>query len=89
MVGGYALRYALDDPAVESVTAIGRKKLGISHPKFKEVLHGDFADCSSLADVLSSQDAGGNQNAEVDDCRLRPVLKPLGKRWPKNAFQCI
>ena len=57
MVGGYALRYALDDPAVERVTAIGRKKLGISHPKLREVLHEDFADCSALAEVLSGQNA--------------------------------
>ena len=33
MVGGYALRCALEDPAVESVMAVGRKKLGISHPQ--------------------------------------------------------
>jgi hypothetical protein len=33
MVGGYALRYALENPAVGSVTSIGRKKLGISHPQ--------------------------------------------------------
>jgi len=26
------------------VTSIGRKKLGILHPKLKEVLHQDFAD---------------------------------------------
>jgi len=52
MVGGYALRYALDNSAVKSVTSIGRKKLGISHPKLKEVLHHNFADCSPLADVL-------------------------------------
>jgi uncharacterized protein YbjT (DUF2867 family) len=57
MVGGYALRYALENPAVGSVTSIGRKKLGILHPKLKEVLHQDFADCSALADVLSGQDA--------------------------------
>lgn len=57
MVGGYALRYALENPAVEGVTAIGRKKLGISHSKLKEVLHGDFSDCSALADTLSSQHA--------------------------------
>jgi hypothetical protein len=31
MVGGYALRYALDHPAVGRVTAIGRRKLGLSH----------------------------------------------------------
>jgi hypothetical protein len=37
MVGGYALRYALDNSEVKSVTSIGRKKLGISHPKLKEV----------------------------------------------------
>jgi hypothetical protein len=55
MVGGYALHYALENPAVASVTAIGRRKLGISHPKLTEVLHPDFADCSPLAEVLSSQ----------------------------------
>ena len=31
MVGGYALRYALNHPAVGRVTAIGRRKLGLSH----------------------------------------------------------
>jgi hypothetical protein len=39
MVGGYALRYALDHPAVARVTATGRKKPGISHPGLNEVLH--------------------------------------------------
>jgi uncharacterized protein YbjT (DUF2867 family) len=36
MVGGYALRYALEHPAVSRVTAIGRRNLGMSHPKLKE-----------------------------------------------------
>jgi uncharacterized protein YbjT (DUF2867 family) len=53
MVGGYALRYALDHPAVERVTAIGRRKLGISHSRLNEVPHQDFADCSALAEALS------------------------------------
>jgi putative NADH-flavin reductase len=57
MVGGYALRYALDHPVVERVTAIGRRKLGISHPKLMDVLHRDFADCSALAAALSVQNA--------------------------------
>jgi uncharacterized protein YbjT (DUF2867 family) len=35
MVGGYALRYALDHPAIGPVTAIGRRKIGIAHPKLK------------------------------------------------------
>ncbi|HSZ59680.1 MAG TPA: hypothetical protein VK797_28815 [Tepidisphaeraceae bacterium] len=41
MVGGYALHYALDHATVGQVTAIGRRKLGISHPKLSEVLHQD------------------------------------------------
>src|SRR5690242_12874168 len=57
MVGGYALRFALDNSAVKSITSIGRKRLGISHPKLKEALHQDFSDCSPLTDVLSGQDA--------------------------------
>ena len=38
MVGGYALRYALNHAAVGGVTAIGRRKVGVSHPKLKEGL---------------------------------------------------
>jgi uncharacterized protein YbjT (DUF2867 family) len=77
MVGGYALRYALDDPAVGIVTSIGRKKLGISHGKLKEVLHRDFADCSPLADALSGQDAGvfclGTYTGAVPDAEFRKI----------------
>ncbi len=77
MVGGYALRYALENAAVGSVTAIGRRKLGISHPKLNEVLHRDFADCSALADTLSGQDAAvfclGTYTATVPDAELRTI----------------
>jgi uncharacterized protein YbjT (DUF2867 family) len=77
MVGGYALRYALDHSAVGSVTAIGRKTLGISHPKLKEVLHRDFADCSALAETLSGQDAAifclGAYTGAVSDADLRTI----------------
>ena len=77
MVGGYALRYALDSSEVKSVTSIGRKKLGISHPKLKEVLHQDFADCSPLANVLSKQDAVvyclGTYTGSVSDEQLRVI----------------
>ena len=77
MVGGYALRYALDHSAVERVTAIGRRKLGISHPKLMEVLHRDFADCSALAAALSGQDAAvfclGAYTGVVADAELRKI----------------
>jgi uncharacterized protein YbjT (DUF2867 family) len=77
MVGGYALRYALEDPAVTRVTAIGRKRLGIEHPKLKQVLHPDFRDCSALADVLYEQDAAvfclGTYTGVVSDAALRTI----------------
>jgi uncharacterized protein YbjT (DUF2867 family) len=57
MVGGYALRYALEHPAVERVTVIGRRTLGISHTKLNEILHPNFSDCSALAESLLHQDA--------------------------------
>jgi uncharacterized protein YbjT (DUF2867 family) len=77
MVGGYALHYALEHPAVGTVTAIARRKLGISHPKLKEVLHQDFADCSALAEVLAGQGAAifclGTYTASVPDAELRTI----------------
>ena len=77
MVGGYALRYALDNSAVKTVTSIGRRKIGISHPKLKEVLHQDFANCSALANVLSGQEAVvyclGTYTGSVSDAQLRKI----------------
>jgi uncharacterized protein YbjT (DUF2867 family) len=77
MVGGYALRYALDHPLVGRVTSIGRKKLGLSHPKLVQILHQDFADCSSLAEALSCQDAAifclGAYTGAVPDAEFRTI----------------
>jgi len=77
MVGGYALRYALENSGVASVTSIGRRKLGISHTKLTEVLHRDFADFSALAEVLSRQDAAvfclGAYTGVVTDAELRTI----------------
>jgi uncharacterized protein YbjT (DUF2867 family) len=77
MVGGYALRYALDQATVGGVTTIGRKPTGITHPKLNEVLHPDFADCSRLAGALSGQDAAifclGAYTGAVSDAALRRI----------------
>jgi uncharacterized protein YbjT (DUF2867 family) len=77
MVGGYALRRALDHPSVGAATAIGRKPTGITHPKLNEVLHQDFADCSALAGALSGQDAAlfclGAYTGSVPDVELRRI----------------
>ena len=77
MVGGYALRYALDHPAVGRATTIGRRKVGISHPKLNEVIHQDFANCSALGQVLSDQQAAifclGAYTGTVSDTELRTI----------------
>jgi uncharacterized protein YbjT (DUF2867 family) len=54
-----------------------RPALGIQHPKLKEVLNRDFADCSALVDALSDQDAAvfclGTYTGAVSDAELRKV----------------
>jgi uncharacterized protein YbjT (DUF2867 family) len=77
MVGGYALRYLLEDPAVGGVTSIGRRNLGVSHPKLTGILHSDFADCTPLADALTGHDAAvyclGAYTGAVPDEELRRI----------------
>jgi uncharacterized protein YbjT (DUF2867 family) len=77
MVGGYALRCALEHPAVERVTAIGRRTLGISHAKLNEILHPNFGNCSALAESLSHHDAAifclGAYTGSVSDAGLRAI----------------
>ena len=101
MVGGYALRYALDHPAVGQVTSIGRRKLGLSHPRLNQVLHPNFADCSALAGALSGQDAVifclGTYTGSVPDAELRKITadytvefaRVLHDSSPNGAFSFL
>jgi uncharacterized protein YbjT (DUF2867 family) len=96
MVGGYALRYALENSAVGSVTSIARKKVGISHPKLTEVIHRDFADCSALAGVLSDQDAAafclGTYTGSVADITVDYTIESarvLHASSPGGAFSFL
>ncbi len=98
MVGGYALRYALAHSDVKSVTAIGRRKLAIDHPKLTQVVHSDFSDCSSLSTVLANQDVAvfclGTYTGTVSDAELRTVTteytiefaRALESSSPRAAF---
>jgi uncharacterized protein YbjT (DUF2867 family) len=101
MVGGYALRYALNRPDVESVTAIGRRKLGIAHRKLNEVQHQDFANCSALVPALAGQGAAvfclGTYTGVVTDAELRTITvdytvefaKALHASSPTAAFSFL
>jgi len=57
MVGSGVLLECLDDPAVTSVLALGRRACGVAHPKLRELLHADFFDFSGLGDALTGLDA--------------------------------
>jgi uncharacterized protein YbjT (DUF2867 family) len=101
MAGGYALRYALGHHSVERVTSIGRKNIGVSHPKLREVLHRDFADCSALAEALFGQDAAifclGAYTGAVTDAELRTITvtytiefaRVLRRNSPEAAFSFL
>jgi uncharacterized protein YbjT (DUF2867 family) len=92
MVGGYALRYALNLPAVERVTSISRRKTGISHPKLDEVLHQDFSDCSELAQTLVGQDAAvfclGTYTGTVTDAEMRTITVDYTVEFARVFRRC-
>lgn len=57
MVGGEALKLALEHPRVAEVIAIGRRPSGRSHARLREVTHADFGDCAALVPALRGVDA--------------------------------
>ncbi|MCX5192800.1 epimerase [Streptomyces sp. NBC_00249] len=57
MIGRGVLRECLRDDAVESVLAVGRTPLGVSHPKLRELVQPDPADLSALTAELPGYDA--------------------------------
>jgi uncharacterized protein YbjT (DUF2867 family) len=57
MVGQGVLRECLQDDGIESVLAIGRTALGLSHPKLSELLRNDLFDFGGVAVELQEHDA--------------------------------
>ena len=57
MVGGHALELLLADPAVATVTSIGRRPSGVSHARLTEVMHPDLTDCKPIAAHLAGKHA--------------------------------
>ena len=57
MVGEGVLHECLLHPEVESALVINRKPCGVTHPKLKEIIHGDFFDLSAIENQLSGYNA--------------------------------
>lgn len=57
MVGKGILLECLDHDEINEVLVIGRNKIGIDHPKLKELIHKDFTNFSGLQNQLSGFDA--------------------------------
>ncbi|MEV6769581.1 epimerase [Nocardia sp. NPDC051030] len=57
MIGQGVLKECLTDDRVEQVLAIGRKALGVEHPKLRELVQADPADLSAIAGELPQYDA--------------------------------
>ncbi len=57
MVGEGVLHECLNSADVAEVLIINRRKLGLSHPKLKEIIHPDFYNLEPIAEQLSGYDA--------------------------------
>lgn len=98
MVGGSALRLCLDSPEISHVTAVGRRTVGLAHPRLRDVEHADFSDCRPLDGALTDCDValfclGAYTGAEPDsEFRRITVDYTIGfaeavrRRSPKAAF---
>jgi nucleoside-diphosphate-sugar epimerase len=56
MIGGNVLNLCLKNIKVNQVTSISRRALPISHPKLKQVIHGDFLNFKSIENEFKNQD---------------------------------
>ncbi len=57
MVGKGVLLECLQSPLVDAVLVINRSSLGMSHPKLREILHGDFFNLGSIRNELAGFNA--------------------------------
>ena len=57
MVGEGVLIECLKHPDVEEILVINRKPGGVSHPKLRELIHGDFFDLAPIEGQLAGFDA--------------------------------
>lgn len=57
MVGEGVLHECLNHPDVSSVLVLGRRPCGVTHPKIREIVHGDLFDLTPIQDELTGYQA--------------------------------
>lgn len=91
LVGGLALRYALDHSEVEAVTSVGRRPSGVEHEKLREIQHVDFSDCSPIQGELEGQDAAlfclGVYTGAVPDPEFKKITVDYTVGFARALFQ--
>ncbi|TYB63835.1 epimerase [Nonomuraea sp. PA05] len=98
MVGRGVLRECLLDDRVTAVLAVGRSSTGVSHPKLRELPHGDLLDLTPVEGELGEYDAcffclgvSAVGMAEQDYRRITygftlSVGETLARLSPRSAF---
>jgi uncharacterized protein YbjT (DUF2867 family) len=90
MIGGIALSRALADPAVKSVTAVGRRPTGTRHPKLTEVEHLDFTDYGPIEARLAGHDVAlfclGTYTGSVSDADFRQITVDYTLAFARSLF---
>jgi len=91
MVGGGALRVALDSPQVESVLSIGRQRCGLQHPKLSELVLADLFHTAPIEDKLVGYDtciwAIGISSAGLDESKYARVTEDLTLHWANKLLR--
>ncbi len=57
MVGAGVLKECIDEPSVRAILVMGRRTCGVTHPKLREMIRGDFFDYSDVSADLIGYDA--------------------------------
>lgn len=81
MIGGGVLRECLEEPRVESVLSVGRRTVGLTHPKLDELIRADLFDLAPIAHRLEGCDACfyclGVSSAGMDERAYRRITLDL------------
>jgi len=91
MVGKGVLLECLKSPLVNSVLAINRQSLGLSHPKLKEVVHKDFFNLTAIKAELSGYNACffclGLSSAGVSAAEYQHITYDLTLNFAKTLLE--